>query len=110
MNLFNSNHENEMSKKLSEINKSIEQVNRNLNKIENGITGLLESIDRMEMNILSQLDYLTYVTEDSFYELEKSLTKELGSINSSIQTNNFLTGIQTYQMYKINQNTKSLKE
>ena len=110
LNLFNSNHENEMSKKLSDVNKSIEQVNRNLNKIENGITGLLESIDRMEMNILGQLDYLTYVTEDSFSELEESLSRELGSINSSIQTNNLLTGIQTYQLYKINKNTKGLRE
>lgn len=31
-------------------------------------------------------------------------------INSSIDTNNLLTGISTYQLYKINKQTKGLIE
>ena len=44
-----------------------------------------------------------------FADLDTSLTRELQSIDSSLQTNNLLTGIQTYQMYKINKNTKGLR-
>ena len=42
------------------------------------------------------------------YNLNNSLNRELQSINSSINTNNLLTGIQTYQLYKINKQTKGL--
>ena len=62
----------------------------------------------MERNIVSGLNNLSYVTQDGFSDLNNSLTRELESIGSSIETNNLLTGIQTYQMYKINKNTKSL--
>jgi hypothetical protein len=39
-------------------------------------------------------------------EIQKLLKK---TIQSGIGFNNLLTGIQTYQMYKINKNTKSLR-
>lgn len=67
------------------------------------------SINSMENNIVNSLETLTYVTEDSFSELNKSIAYQLNSINSSINFNNLLTGIQTYQMYKINQNTKKIE-
>lgn len=92
--VFNSNWENEVSNKL--------------NDIGDGIKDLMYSIDRMEYNIVNSLDTLTYVTQDSFSELNHSITSQLGSINSSINFNNLLTGIQTYQLYKINQNLKRI--
>jgi len=52
---------------------------------------------------------MSYVTQDGFSDLNNSLSRELQGINSSIDTNNLLTGIQTYQTYKINKNTKSLR-
>ena len=110
LNIFNSNYENDISGKLNDLNDNIEKVNVNLSKIESGMNGLLKSIESMESKLVSQLDNLSFVIDESFYGLEKSLTTELSSINSSIQTNNLLTGIQTYQMYKINKNTKSLRE
>ena len=64
----------------------------------------------MERNIVNRLDKLTYVTENSFKELNSSITNELKSVNSSIKFNNLLTSIQTYQTYKINKNTKSLRK
>jgi hypothetical protein len=92
--VFNSNWENEVSNKLTDIG--------------DGIKDLMYSIYQMENKIVSSIDNLTYVTQDSFTELNMSVNKQLSSIDSSIKFNNLLTGIQTYQMYKINQNTKRI--
>ena len=93
--MFNSNHENEVS--------------QSLKNIDVGISDLMNSINKMERNIVSELNNLSYITQESFSELSNSVSKQLSSINSSIKFNNLLTGIQTYQMYKVNKNTKSLR-
>jgi len=93
--VFNSNWENEVSKKLSDIG--------------DGLKDLMYQIYRMENSIVNSIEELSYVTQDSFRDLTYSVERQLGDINSSIKFNNLLTGIQTYQMYKINQNTKWLK-
>ena len=59
--------------------------------------------------MIDGLNELSYTTQNGFDNLRGSITSELKSINSSIGFNNLLTGIQTYQVYKINKNTKSLK-
>ena len=92
--IFNSNWENEVSNKLSDIGEEIKE--------------LMYSINSMEDKIVHSLDNLTYTTQDSFSDLNNSITSQLGSIDSSIKFNNLLTGIQTYQMYKINKNTKRI--
>jgi hypothetical protein len=92
--VFNSNWENEVSNKLSDIG--------------DGIKELMYSIYKMENNIVNSIDNLTYTTQESFKDLTNSVEKQLSSIDSSIKFNNLLTGIQTYQMYKINQNTKRI--
>ena len=94
LNMFNSNWENEVSQKLK--------------KIEDGLGELMYSIDSMERNIVNGLNQLNYVTQEGFSDLERSVTKELQSIDSSIKFNNLLTGISTYQLYKINKQTKPL--
>jgi hypothetical protein len=66
------------------------------------------SIDSMERNIVSGLNELSYVSQEGFSNLNKSVTRELQSIDSSIKFNNLLTGISTYQLYKINKQTKGL--
>jgi hypothetical protein len=93
--MFNSNHENEVS--------------QSLKNIDVGISVLMNSINKMERNIVSELNNLSYITQESFSELSNSVSKQLSSIDSSIKFNNLLTGIQTYQMYKVNKNTKSLR-
>jgi hypothetical protein len=92
--VFNSNWENEVSDKLTDIG--------------DGIKDLMYSIYQMENKIVNSIDNLTYVTQDSFKDLSMSVNNQLSSIDSSIKFNNLLTGIQTYQMYKINQNTKRI--
>jgi hypothetical protein len=92
--VFNSNWENEVSDKLTNIG--------------DGIRDLMYSIYQMENKIVNSIDNLTYVTQDSFKDLNISVNKQLSSIDSSIKFNNLLTGIQTYQMYRINQNTNRI--
>jgi hypothetical protein len=92
--VFNSNWENEVSNQLLDIG--------------DGIKDLMYSIYQMENKIVNSIDNLTYVTQDSFKKLNLSVNNQLSSINSSIKFNSLLTGIQSYQMYKINQNTKTI--
>jgi hypothetical protein len=94
LSMFNSNWENEVSEKLTNIGDKLDD--------------LMYSIYNMEQNIVSGLSQLTYITQERFSDLERSVTKELQSIDSSIMFNNLLTGISTYQLYKINKQTKPL--
>ena len=88
--MFSSNWENEISKKLDNIG--------------DGIDELMSSIQVLGDNIVAEIENLSYVSEES----NRVLADQLSGIDSSIQVNNLLTGIQTYEMYKVNQNTKSL--
>ena len=95
LNVFNSNWENEVRDELKNLGLKLED--------------LMYSIQNMEEKVVNEIKNLNYITEESFKKLEKNVVKELNSINSSINFNNLLTGIQTYQMYKINKNTKSFR-
>ena len=95
LSMFNSNWENEVSKKLTNIGDKLDD--------------LMYSIYNMEQNIVSELSHLGYVTQESFEDLNRSVTSQLKEVESSINTNNLLTGIQVYQLYKINKNTKGLR-
>jgi hypothetical protein len=92
--VFNSNWENEVSEKLTDIGDKLND--------------LMYSIYNMEQNIVNELSRLSYVTQESFEDLNSSVTSQLKEVESSINTNNLLTGIQAYQLYKINKNTKGL--
>ena len=91
LNIFNSNWQNEMSQKLSNIDNSFQELSKEIKLMGEDIVGAIED--------------LSYVTEQSNEILQTQLTE----LNSSIKTNNLLTSINTYQTYKINMNTKSLK-
>ena len=93
--IFNSNWENEVSEQLK--------------NIEEGIVNLISKIQQMESNLISELQEMSYMNSKSINDLNHSVTQSLQGINSSINFNNLLTGIQTYQLYKINKNTKSLR-
>ena len=94
LNVFNSNWENEISGKLSDIG--------------DGLNQLIYSVNKMNQDIIQELSYLSYTTEASFQELQSSVSAELSSINSSIQFGNLLSGIQTYQLHKINKRGDNL--
>ncbi|MGB1102786.1 MAG: hypothetical protein ACPG21_04090 [Crocinitomicaceae bacterium] len=91
LNMFDSKHEKDIKNILGEVNHRLEDI--------------MKEIREVGQNIVSSIDDLSLITEET-----GQLVKEgLDSVNSSIQTNNLLTGIQTYQLYKINKNTKSLR-
>ena len=98
INIFNSNWENEISDKLSVLNNEISELNSN-------IKGLMNEISEIGYMIVSSIQDLSYVTEES----TNRLNNRLEEINSSIKANNLLTLINTYQTYEINKNTKSLR-
>lgn len=95
LNVFNSNWENEVAEKLTNIGTKLDD--------------LMYSMYNMEQNIVSELSHLSYVTQESFKDLNRSVNGQLKEIGSSIDTNNLLAGIQAYQLYKINKNTKGLR-
>ena len=92
--VFNSNWENEISGKLSSIDSKLSDVISSIKEV-------VLSIRNMEDSITSSLDELTYTTKSSFEQLNISVTSELKLIRSGIEWNNLLTGIQTYQTYKL---------
>ena len=86
--IFNSNWENEICEKLSNIEVKLDEV--------------MQSIYQMENSIINEISNLTYMTQASFTELNQTVSNQLSEINSSISVNNLITGIQAYQLYKIN--------
>jgi hypothetical protein len=107
--MFNSNWESEVSKNLSNIGYKLDDIGDKLDDIGDKLYDLMYSINGMEQNIVSELSKLSYIAQESFEDLNRSVTSQLREVESSINTNNLLTGIQTYQLYKINKNTKGLR-
>ena len=91
LNVFDSGWEKQVSQKLSDINLNI--------------SDLMYSVDRMNVQIVNGLNKLSYITEES----NRNLVGRLGEIDSSIRVNTLLTGIQSFQLFQINKNTKSLR-
>ena len=85
--VFNSNWENEVSNKLSDIG--------------NGIRDLMYSINNMEYKIVNSINNLNYMTQSSFLELNMSVNSKLKKIDSKMDYNNILLGLQTYKRYNI---------
>lgn len=92
--IYNSNWENEVSERLSNIGDKLDD--------------LMYSINKMEMSIVEEISNLSYITQDSFKDLSKSVSEQLKEVESSIETNNLLSLISTYQLYRINKNTKKI--
>ena len=107
LNIFNSNFENELSQKLSNVEEGLKEIGEGLRSIGQELRGVMYSIDKMENSITNQLNGLSYTMENSIGDLNNSINSELKGLNSSVQVNNLLTGIQTYQTYKLNKNLKS---
>jgi hypothetical protein len=88
LNIFDSKHERDLKNQLKNLNNSLDEV--------------MNQIQIMGIEIQSSIKELTTITEDS----SNRIVSGLKSVESSIDTNNFISLIQTYQMYKVNKNTK----
>lgn len=106
LNVFDSKWERDLSGKLSSINIAIKESGKS---IEGALKEINNSIYSHTIEINEKLDKLTYTTNNSIKVLTDSMNTRLKSINSTIDANNLLTAINTYQLYKINKNTRSLR-
>ncbi|MBM3454503.1 MAG: hypothetical protein FJX80_05065 [Bacteroidetes bacterium] len=91
LNIFDSKHERDVSQRLTNIG--------------DGIVSLLYELRSVGNQITDSIGELSYVTETS----NQKLTERLLEVDSSLQVNNFLTAIQTYQLNKINKSTRNLR-
>jgi len=67
---------------------------------------LIKELRDVGHRIVDSIDNLSYITEES----TRQLTSKMEEIDSTLKVSNLINLIQTYQMYKINKNTKSLRE
>jgi hypothetical protein len=88
LNMFDSNHQKELSEKLT--------------NIEDGIYNLVKSNVELERNMTNKLISLSYLNISAYKELTKSLNKKLASIGSAINTNTLLNAINAYSSYSTN--------
>jgi hypothetical protein len=91
INMFDSKHEKDVSQKLTNIG--------------DGLKSLMHEIRVMGNKITNSIQELSYVTEQS----NQQLTEQLSEIDSTMKVGNLISTINTYQNYKINKNTKSLR-
>ena len=113
LNIFNSNWENEVSNKLGNIGSKLDHLIFSINKMEISITNEILKMSIMNQINLNRLNksvsHGNMMINDSLKSLNSSLSSNLKSIGSKINLNNLLTGINTYQLYTLNKNTKSLR-
>tara|TARA_B110000879_G_scaffold195923_1_gene265098 strand:- start:1013 stop:1474 length:462 start_codon:yes stop_codon:yes gene_type:complete len=72
---------------------------------------VLNKLDNIEIRLAHINNQLTELNQNfiSLVESSENIVYELKEINSSIMTNNMLQTITAYQTWRINNNTKSLK-
>lgn len=72
---------------------------------------VLNQLDKIEVRLAQINNQLTDLNQNfiSLVESSESIVSELKEINSSILTNNMLQTITAYQTWRINRNTKSLR-
>jgi pyruvate/2-oxoglutarate dehydrogenase complex dihydrolipoamide acyltransferase (E2) component len=95
LSIFNSNWENDVSKKLS--------------SIESKLDDLITAINKVEYSISEELNNLNYITQKSFSNFQIIVDEYLESIDSSIRTNNLLNLIQVYQLHNINKHRNRIE-
>tara|TARA_B100000989_G_C19493544_1_gene450918 strand:+ start:439 stop:1524 length:1086 start_codon:yes stop_codon:yes gene_type:complete len=90
--VWNTNFENQFLSKMDILNSNIER--------------LISEINIMGSSINQSIDKLITIT----HENTSSLSDKLSEVGSKLDVSNMLSTINTYQNYKINKNTKSLRQ
>ena len=91
LNMFDSKHERDLRAQLQNVNDNLLDV--------------MNQIQTMGNDIISSINDLSFITEES----SQMIADGLQSVNSSIQTSNLISSIQTYQLYRIGKNTNALR-
>ena len=123
--MFNTYFEKEVLKNLNQISQQLNKLNDTLLKVSKEISqtnNYLQLLNAQMYNVnlnldrtnskLDSLDYslgdISYSIQEGNRNLEMSVDL-LKDLKGGIGLNNLLTGIQAYQLYKINRNTKVLR-
>ena len=106
LNIFNSNWENEVSNKLESIDSKLDDLMLTINNMELSIKNEILKMSIMNQIHMNRLNKSNLTLNDSLKELNTSLSSDLKNVGSKLNLTNLLTGIQTYQMYKINKTLK----
>ena len=91
LNMFDSKHERDLIT-------GIDNINQNLSGVLISLDDLISQIHYTGNDIINSIDELGYTFRDSANDIQTSLEK----VESSINTGNLINGIQTYQLYRMN--------
>jgi len=78
------------------------EVKQQLNDVNKNLVDVLKSIEIMESNIVSGLSEIQIN--------QTTIQNQLDSVNSKLDVQTMWSIVNTYQLYKINKNTKGLRE
>ena len=92
LNVFDSNWELELSKKLDGISSILYEI--------------VLSVKTMDYNVSIALNELSYTSQKSFTGLKESVVSELSSLRKGVGLNNLLTGISLYYTRKMSKKLK----
>lgn len=105
------NNLNMMNRQLEHLNSTLKEVSDGMSKTNNYLKLLNHNMYDLKLSVdetnLNLMDISSSIQDGN--SLLREGNEFLDGINSGVGLNNILTGIQTYQMYKINKNTKSLR-
>jgi len=120
--IFNSFFEKSVLEKLTQLNETVIKidnrlrlVNSQLSKTNNYLSILNKHMYNMNIQI-GEISNKLNTLEDISYSIKEgnNLMREgnelLKDVRSGIRFNNLISSIQTYQLYKINKNTRGLRE
>ena len=97
INIFETQWERNLKEKLSNLQEGII-----------GLQDLMYEVNDNNVQIINAISYLGVTFESNINQLKDRIDSELKGIGSSLKTNNLLSAIQSYQLYKLNKNTKRM--
>jgi hypothetical protein len=90
----------------------LSEISLKLDNVLSGLKVLFESIEETNRS-LRDIEQNTNEMSSNMYDVTNHLwdiSSNIKDVGSSVNANNILTGIQTYQLYQINKNTKPNKK
>lgn len=99
MRIFNSQYQNDVLNSLNSINDNLVELNSNIETLTN-------TIDNLGKELISSIRELKF--ELSY--LNDTVSSQLQNISTKLDVNNLLNVVQTYQLWRINSNTKSINK
>jgi len=99
MRIFNSQYQNDVLNSLNSINDNLVELNSNIETLTN-------TIDNLGKELISSITELKF--ELSY--LNDTVSSQLQNISTKLDVNNLLNVVQTYQLWRINSNTKSINK